>query len=92
MSKTTPEKREKQELDRAVKALGALQHNPIDWIPIIKFLAPIVARIAARYVLKVTARKLGRKISSKNREDIVLDTADYISEIAIKRTTGSKKK
>jgi len=92
MSKITPEKREKAELDRAVKALQALQHNPVEWTPIIKFLAPIIARIAARYVMSVLARKLNRRISSKIREETVLSAADHLSDIVIKRTASSKKK
>ena len=88
--KRTPEKRESLELDRAVKALQATGHNPIEWAPIIKFVAPIIARIAARYVLTLIARKLNRKISSKIREETVIAAADHLAELAIKRTAKSK--
>jgi len=83
----TPEKREKEDLERAVKALKGAVPNPILWAPIIKFVAPIIARIAARFVMKVLAPKLGKRISSKIREDTVLAAADYLADIAIKRTT-----
>lgn len=82
----TPEKRDKEELQRAIKALESTSHNPIEWAPIIKFVAPIIARIAARYVMKLIARKLDKRISSKVREETVIQAADYLAEIAIKRT------
>lgn len=85
--KKSPEKRDKEELDRAVGALYGAVPNPIQWAPIIKFVAPIIARIAARYVMKVVSRKLDKRISSKIREDTVQSAADYLAEIAIKRTT-----
>lgn len=82
----TPEKRDKDELDRAVQALYGAVPNPVLWAPIIKFVAPIIARIAARYVMKVIARKLDKRISSKIREETIISAADYLAEIAIKRT------
>lgn len=85
--KRSPEKREKDELDRAVAALYGAVPNPIAWAPIIKFVAPIIARIAARYVMKVIARKLDKRISSKVREETVIQAADYLADLAIKRTT-----
>lgn len=87
MKRKTPEKRDKEDLERAVKALEGAVPNPINWAPIIKFVAPIIARIAARYVMKLVARKLDKRISSKIREETVISAADYLAEIAIKRTT-----
>lgn len=84
--KKSPEKRDKEELQRAVSALEGAVPNPIAWAPIIKFVAPIIARIAARYVMKLVARKLDKRISSKIREETVIQAADYLAEIAIKRT------
>jgi len=93
MSKAkTPEKREAEELNRVISALKATSHNPVEWAPIIKFVAPIVARIAARYALKLIARKLDKRISSKVREETVVSVADHLAEIAIKRTSKSRKK
>ena len=80
------EKREKEELDRAVQALYGAVPNPIAWAPVIKLVAPIIARIAARYVLKLVARKLDRRISSKIREETVMSAADYLADIVIRRT------
>lgn len=82
----SPEKREREELQRAVNALYGAVPNPIAWAPIIKFVAPIIARIAARYVMKQVARKLDKRISSKIREETVDSAADYLAEIAVKRT------
>lgn len=89
MAKTgrnTPEKRDKKELESAVSAFDAAQHNPIEWTPIIKFVAPIVARVAARYVLKTVARKLNKRITPRVREETVVQAADYLADIALKRT------
>lgn len=88
--KRTPEKRDKDDLQRAVKALEGAVPNPIEWAPIIKFVAPIIARIAARYVMKLVARKLDKRISSKIREETVIAAADYLADLAIKRTAKRK--
>jgi len=88
----TPEKRDKEELDRATKALESTAHNPIVWAPIIKFVAPIIARIAARFVMKLVASKLDKRISSKIREEVVIKAADHLSDIVIKRTATKSKK
>ena len=90
--KRNPEKRDKDELERAVNALHGAVPNPIAWAPIIKFVAPIIARIAARYVMKIIARKLDKRISSKVREETVIQAADYLADLAIKRTTKTSGK
>jgi len=90
VKRITPEKREGKELQNAVNALSASEHNPIEWAPVIKFVAPIIARIAARYVMKTVARKLDKRISSKIREETVIAAADHLADIAIKRTTKKK--
>lgn len=90
--KATPEKRDMQELDRAIKALQATEHNPVEWAAIIRFVAPIIARIATRYVLTRIARKLNRRISTKIREETVIEAADKLAAIAVKRTLKVVKK
>ena len=89
--KVTPEKRDKQELDRAVKALEGTGSNPIIWANIIRFVAPIIARIATRYAMRLIARRVGKRVSAKVREETVLSTSDYVASIAIKRTSSKKK-
>jgi len=85
--KKNADKRDNDDLQRGVNALEASEHNPIEWAPIVRFVAPIVARIAARYVLTTISRKLNRRISSKIREETVLGAADKLAEIVIKRTS-----
>lgn len=87
MHKTNPDTRDKNDLQRGVNALEATEHNPIEWAPIVRFVAPIVARIAARYVLTTVSRRLNKRISSKIREETVLGAADKLAEIVIKRTS-----
>jgi len=91
--KRSPEQRDKQELERAVQALQATSpSNPgIEWAPVIRLVAPIVARIAARYVMGLLSRKLNRRISSKIREETVQAAADRLAEIVIKRTSKPRK-
>ena len=90
-SKITSEKRDKHELDRAVKALESTGSNPIIWANIIRFIAPIIARIATRYALRLIARKVGKRISAKAREETILSTSDYVATIAVKRSAVKKK-
>jgi len=90
MKRKTPEKRDKEDLQRAVRALEGAVPNPIGWAPIIKFVAPIIARIAARHVMTLISRKLNKRISSKIREETVTSVADYLAELAIKRTSKKK--
>ena len=89
--KITPEKRDKAELDRVIKALEGTGSNPIIWANVIRLVAPIIARIATRYALRLIARKVGKRISAKAKEETVLSTSDYIATIAVKRTTAKKK-
>jgi len=86
MKQKTPEKRDREELGRATKVLQATAHNPFEWAPVIKFVAPIIARIAARYTISLIARRLDKRVSSKIKDETVLKVADYLAEIAIKRT------
>lgn len=83
--KKTVEKREAEELKRAINALNSTQHNPIAWGPIIAMVAPIIARIAARYAMRALARRLQRKISTKIRDETVVGAADFVADIAVKR-------
>ena len=66
--------REVKQLDSVLDAIGA--HNPSVWLPIIKTVAPFVARIAIRYVL----RKIGHTTSEKNVEGAV----DFVRDILIR--------
>lgn len=84
-TKKTADTRDIASLAAVKKALDATQHNPVNFAPIIAFVAPILARIAARYVLRAVARKLNRKISQKVRDETVVGAADYLADVAVKR-------
>jgi len=60
-----------KQLDSLLDAIGA--HNPSVWLPIIKTVAPFIARIAIRSVL----RKMGKTASDSTIEGAV----DLISKI-----------
>jgi len=89
-SKPNPDSRDKRELETVVKALQGSQHNPIDWIAIVRLIAPIVARIAVRYGIGLVARRLNRRVSPQVRDQIANSAADRMSEIVLKRTTSKK--
>ena len=55
-SQTPKIDREMQDLETL---LTSLPDNPIAWAAVVKLVAPIVARLAVRLVLKKTARSLG---------------------------------
>jgi len=63
-----PDSKDIAELQRAVKALNAGSHNPVDWAPIIRFVAPIVARYIAGRLKKKLAKKMPQ------------ETADYVAD------------
>lgn len=90
--KRSAEQRDKDELQRAINALQATQHNPVEWGAIVKFVAPLIARIATRYAMTLLSRKLNRRISPKIREDTVASTADKLAELVIKRVPKSPTK
>lgn len=76
-----------QELQRAVNALNASEHNPIEWTPIVRFIAPIIARISADYACRVMAKRIGRPVSPATRKAVIEGAANKLADIAIKRTT-----
>lgn len=73
--------RELEELARAAAALQATQHNPIAWAPLIRYLGPIVARLAARICLAYVVRKTGRKIAPNARQEVIDFTASTILQV-----------
>lgn len=90
MKNKTADSRDIDGLRDGVKALEASEHNPVEWAPIIKFVAPIVARIAARYAMRLIVRKTSVKLSPRTREETVNSVADRLAEIATKRTKKGK--
>jgi len=76
--------KEVKELKLAVKALEGSSHNPINWIAIIKFIAPLVARIAGRYAAKYVAGRLNKRLKIGISRDAAEATADRLTEILAK--------
>jgi hypothetical protein len=83
--KTSAKKKQKvtkelQDLKAALKALEATSHNPIQWTPILKLLAPIIARWAIRAGLSYFARKSKKSIKPKLRDEVAEFTADLVTK------------
>jgi len=83
---------EVSQLKQAIEALNATQHNPVDWLPIVRFIAPLVARIAARYAGRYVATKLNRKLSKKINDQSVEATAERIAGIVQRLVIRQAKK
>ena len=80
----TADTKEVKELKLAVNAFDSTSHNPIEWTPVIKFVAPIIARIAARYAAKYVAGRLNRRLKLGISRDAAEATANRITDILSK--------
>jgi hypothetical protein len=78
-AKTKPETKELQQLQLAVKALNATQHNPVNWAAIVKFVAPLIVRLAARVTARYVASKLGKRMKSNIPQEAADHAADTVS-------------
>jgi len=76
--------REVKELKSVLEVIKS--SNPIDWLPIIKMVAPFIARIAIRSVL----RKMKKTTSDSNIENAVDLVRGVLGRIATEK--GPKKK
>lgn len=72
------------EIKSAAEALQGTQHNPIQFLPVIRFLAPIIARIAARYAIRLINKQLEKKLKQKKIDETTAATAERIASIAAK--------
>ena len=72
------------DLKRAMEALQGTQHNPINFLAIMRFLAPIVARIAARYAIRLINQKLSKKLKKKAIDEATAASAERVAGIAAK--------
>lgn len=79
------------ELQNAVNALNASEHNPIEWAPIIRFIAPIVGRIAVQQAVTLISRITKKRISPKVRTRVVDEVATKMAEVVIKQAAKPKK-
>jgi len=79
--------REVKQLDAMIVAFGA--HNPVEWLSIVKVIAPFIARIAIRAVL----RKMGKTTSDQNIEGavgLVRTVLERIGKGDSKKLSGKK--
>lgn len=68
-----------QELNRYLAALKATQHNPVEWAAIVKFVAPIIGRLAARYAAGYLATRWNKRATPKIRKEVAEQTADRLA-------------
>jgi len=80
----TADVKEVNSLKLAINALNGTSHNPVEWTPVIKFVAPLIARIAARYAAKYVAGKLNRRLKLGISRDAAEATADKVTDILSK--------
>jgi len=78
--------REVKQLDSVLDAIGA--HNPSAWLPILMTVAPFIARIAIRSIL----RKMGKTVSDEKIEGTVDLVKGIIERIGAKGSQTSTKK
>jgi len=86
----TPEARDIEQLNKAIKAIQA-NSNPFNLLPVIKFLAPFIASIATRIAVRYVASRLNRKLPKKLPQEAVDRVSDRLSQIVGKFVTSSKK-
>jgi len=72
------------DLKRAIVALQATQHNPIEWLPVVKFFAPIIARLVARQTARYLYGKLNRKLPKGIPAEAADQAADKIGDLVSK--------
>lgn len=86
MKKRANDSKIARELDDLDRVLLLLPDNPIDWVSMIRLVAPIVARLGARYALKRAVRSLGEdKVNAIGKA-----VGDHIAEILERRLPPKK--
>jgi len=83
--KKTPVDKDIQELQRFIQALKATEHNPVDWAAIVRFVAPIIGRLAARYAAGYLATKWNKRATPKIRKEVAEETADRLAKALYKQ-------
>lgn len=74
-----------RELQVQLAALKGVEHNPVDWLAIVRLVGPVVARLAARYAASYLAGKWNKRASPKIRKEVAEDAADKISTALFKK-------
>jgi len=75
-----------RELNVQLAALKAMEHNPINWVPIIRLIAPVLGRLAARYAASYLAGKWNKRATPKIRKDVAENVGEKMSDIITKYT------
>lgn len=73
-----------QQLNLVIAALKGSQHNPVDWAAIIRLVAPIIGRMAARYAASFLAGKWNKRASPKIRKEVADSVADRLTSVVFK--------
>lgn len=73
-----------QQVNIIIAALKGAEHNPIDWAAIIRLVAPIIGRIAARYAASYLAGKWNKRVSPKIRKEVSDSVADRLVSVVFK--------
>ena len=81
---TKDDKRDLEEIDTAVVALNSVS-NPIQFGALLRFLAPLVARVVTRWVMRRTLRSVGKTLSDRQKRQLTLESADWIAALVRKR-------
>jgi len=73
-----------RELSDLEALLLTLPSNPVDWVLVVKLVAPFIARLAVRYALKKTKRGMSEEKVNTIGEAV----GNFIAGIIAKRTAG----
>ena len=87
MKKTANVDKIRRERDDLTTLLESLPSNPIAWLPVIKIVAPIIARLAVRMALK----RLRRDLSEEKVNQIGREVGTTIRAITGLPVTAKKK-
>ncbi|MBA7691696.1 hypothetical protein ES703_100247 [subsurface metagenome] len=73
------------EVRLAIFAMEGVEHNPVDWGSIVRFTAPIIARLAARYATRYVASVLKKRVTLKQSNEVAEKTAERIAVVLAKK-------
>jgi len=89
--KRKPDTKDVAELKRAIVALQATQHNPVEWLPVVKFFAPIIARLVARQVARYVYGRMNKRLPKKIPAEAADFAADRIGDLVSKIVVAKPK-
>jgi len=80
LNKRNPEVEQISELGKVV---NSAQHNPINLLPFLKVVAPLIGRIAARAAIRAASTAAKKRFTSK-KQAALIDAASKATQSAIK--------